>query len=63
MSRAVANKCKSSINLSKDRTHVIKLPTPHNHPKPIPAAPIVKRLRNNAKVRVIKEPKNFARRN
>jgi hypothetical protein len=60
MSRAVtvANKCKSSINLSKDRTLVTKQPTPHNHPKPIPAAPIVKRLRNNTKVRMMKEPKN-----
>ena len=59
MSRSakVAVKCRGSINLSKDKTHVTKKPTEHNHPKQLQAAPIVKRLRNNAKVRVRLEPK------
>jgi hypothetical protein len=49
---SVENKCKSSKNLSKEKIHFTKQPTP------IPAAPLVKRLRNNAKVRVMIEPKN-----
>ena len=59
MSRSakVAVKCRGSISLSKDKTHVTKKPTEHNHPKQLQAAPIVKRLRNNAKVRVMLEPK------
>jgi hypothetical protein len=54
----VLAKCSASINLSKDKTRVKKQPTAHNHSKQSASAPIVKRLRNNTKLRVINEQKN-----
>jgi hypothetical protein len=54
----VMAKCSASINISKDKTRVTKEPTAHNHLKQSASAPIVKRLRNNTKLRVINEPKN-----
>ena len=58
LARVASTHCKSSLNLSKDETHVTRPPTAHNHPRPIQAAPIIKRLRNNIKVRVMAETKN-----
>jgi len=51
----VMAKCSASINISKDKT---KEPTAHNHLKQSASAPIVKRLRNITKLRVINDPKN-----
>ena len=54
--RQPKTKCQSSLNLSKDRKRVTREPTVHNHPIQLQAVPIVKRLRNNIKVRVKEQP-------
>jgi hypothetical protein len=51
-------KCSASINLSKDKTRVTKQPIAHKHSKQSASAPIVKRFRNNTKLRGINEQKN-----
>ena len=44
--------------MSKDKTHITRLPTEQNHPRQLEAAPIVKRLRHTIKVRVMEVTKN-----
>ena len=39
-------KCKSSLNLSKDKTYITRTPTAHNHP--VPSESIAK-VKNNIK--------------
>ena len=58
LARVATTKCKSSLNLSKDKTHITRLPTEHNHPRQLKATPIVKRLRHTIKVRAMEETKN-----